>query len=203
MNDKIINISSKALLLIIVVVGVVISSIIMSYGNPSFMNEEEVNALGMEMVKEGNLDPSQYTQEEINDIIRETGKTKKEELAIEQGDKVVTVTNFTLIVMVIAVFLILLGVVLGLISSPKEYVVGLIGAVVFVVLIVIIYNIAGTDVPNSLSTAEAAKLQPGQEALFTGDNWKLAGTAMLSMIVLIVIAAVSIVGSEVYKIVKG
>ncbi len=203
MNDKIINIGSKALLLIIVVVGVVISSIIMSYGNPSFMNEEEVNALGMEMVKSQNLDPTQYTQEEINEIIRETGKTKKDELSAEQGDKVVSVTNFTLIVMLIAVFLIFLGVVLGLIGSPKEYIVGIIGAVVFVVLIVVIYNIAGVDVPNTLSSAEAAKLQPGQEALFTGANWKLAGTAMISMIFLIALAAVSIIGSEVYKIVKG
>ncbi len=203
MNDKIINIGSKALLLIIVVIGVVISGIIMSYGNPSGMDEKEINALGMEMVKEQNLDPTQYTQEQINDMVRETGKAKKDELAGEQADKVVSVTQFTLIVMGLAVFFIFLGVVLGLISSPKEYLVGIIGAVVFVALILIIYNISGADVPTTLSLAEADKLQPGQEALFTGGNWKIAGTAMMSMIILIVLAVVSIVGSEVYKIVKG
>lgn len=203
MNDKIINLGSKGLMIIIIVVGVVLSGMIMSYGNPYGMNKEETDAMGLEIAKNENADKSDMTQEQLNAFIEDAGVEKKNELLHQQGEKVSTTLGFSKWVLYLAGMLIIVALVLAIIGSPKEYIVGMIGVGAFVALIAIIYSMAGTDVPESLTIAEAAKLNPGEEGLFTGGNWKIAGASMVSMMVLIVLAVVSIVGSEVYKIIKG
>ncbi len=203
MNDKIINLGSKGLMIIIIVVGVVLSGMIMSYGNPYGMNKEETDAMGLEIAKNENADKSDMTQEQLNAFIEDAGVEKKNELLHQQGEKVSTTLGFSKWVLYLAGLLIIVALVLAIIGSPKEYIVGMIGVGAFVALIAIIYSMAGTDVPESLTIAEAAKLNPGEEGLFTGGNWKIAGASMVSMMVLIVLAVVSIVGSEVYKIIKG
>lgn len=203
MNDKIINLSSKGLMLVIIVVGVVLSAMIMSYGNPYGMNKEETDAMGLEIAKNENADKGDLTQEQLNTFIEDAGVDKKNQLLHEQGEKVSTTLGFSKWVLYLAALLIVVALVMAIIGSPKEYIVGIIGAGVFVGLIAVIYMMAGTDVPESLTIAEAEKLKPGEEGLFTGGNWKVAGTAMVSMMVLIALATTSIVGSEVYKIIKG
>jgi hypothetical protein len=203
MNDKIINLSSKGLMIIIIVVGVVLSGMIMSYGNPYGMNKEETDAIGLEIAKSENADKSDMTQEQLNTFIEDAGIDKKNEMLHDQGEKVSTTLGFSKWVLYLAALLIVVALVMAIIGSPKEYIVGMIGVGVFVALIAIIYSMAGTDVPESLTVAEAVKLKPGEEGLFTGGNWKIAGASMVSMMVLIVLAVVTIVGSEVYKIIKG
>jgi Flp pilus assembly protein TadB len=203
MNDKIINISSKGLMLVIIVVGVVLSAMVMSYGNPGGMKKPDTDALGLEIAKNENADKSGMTQQELNTFIEDAGVNKQKELLHDQGDKVSSTLNFSKWVLYLAVILIVVALVLAIVGSPKKYIVGMIGVGVFVALIAIIYSMAGTDVPESLTIAESAKLNPGEEGLFTGDNWKVAGASMVSMMVLIVLAVVTIVGSEVYKMIKG
>lgn len=203
MNDKIINLSSKGLMIIIIVVGVVLSGMIMSYGNPYGMNKEETDAMGLEIAKSENADQSDMTQEQLNTFIEDAGIDKKNEMLHDQGEKVSTTLGFSKWVLYLAALLIVVALVMAIVGSPKEYIVGMIGVGVFVALIAIIYSMAGTDVPESLTVAEAVKLKPGEEGLFTGGNWKIAGASMVSMMVLIVLAVVTIVGSEVYKIIKG
>ena len=203
MNDKIINLGSKGLMIIIIVVGVVLSTMIMSYGNPYGMNKEETDAMGLEIAKSENAAESDLTQEELNTFIEDKGVDMKNQMLHEQGEKVSTTLSFSKWILILAALLIVGALIFAIIGSPKEYVVGIIGAGVFIGLIAVIYSMSGTDVPASLTLAEAEKLKPGEEGLFTGGNWKVAGASMVSMMVLIVLAVVSIVGSEVYKIIKG
>jgi hypothetical protein len=203
MNDKIINLSSKGLMIVIIVIGVVLSGLIMSYGNPYGMSKEETDAIGLEIAKSENADKQGLTQEQLNDYIEEKGIEEKNNLLGQQGEKVATTLVFSQWIMYIAALLIVAALVIAIIGSPKQYVVGIIGVGVFVGLLAIIYSMAGTDVPEVLTIAEAEKLNPGDEGLFTGGNWKIAGASMISMMVLIVLAVVTIVGSEVYKLIKG
>lgn len=203
MNDKIINLSSKGLMLIIIIVGVVLSITIMSYGNPYGMNAEQTNSLGLEIAKNENADKGDLTQEQLNTFIEDKGIEKKNQLLHDQGEQVSTTLTFSIVVLIIAGVLIVLALIMAIIGSPKEYIVGMIGAGAFVALIAVIYSMSGTDIPEPLTLAEAGKLKPGEEGLFVGGNWKLAGASIVSVMVLLVVAVVSIVGSEVYKIVKG
>ena len=69
MNDKIINLGSKGLMLAIIVIGVVLSIFIMSYGNPYGMNKEETDAIGLEIAKSENADKQGLTQEQIDERV--------------------------------------------------------------------------------------------------------------------------------------
>ncbi len=203
MNDKIINLGSKGLMLVIIVVGVVLSAMIMSYGNPYGMTKVETDSMGLEIAKSENADKKGLTQEELNTFIEDAGVEKKNQLLHEQGDKVSTTLGFSQIILYLAAGLIVVALIIAIIGSPKQYIVGMIGVGVFIGLLAIIYSTSGTDVPEALTLAEAEKLKPGEEGLFSGGNWKIAGASIVSMMVLIVLAVVTIVGSEVYKVIKG
>lgn len=205
MNDKIINLSSKGLMIIIIVLGVVLSGVIMSYGNPYGMKKKEMDAMGLEIAKAEGADKKEngLTQQELNDYIEKKGVEERTRLLGDQEEKVATTMSFSIYLLGFTFLLIVVALVMAIIGSPKQYVVGIISAGAFVALLFIIYSMSGTDVPASLTEAEALKLNPGDEGLFTGGNWQIAGASITGMIVLIVLAVVSVVGSEVYKMIKG
>lgn len=203
MNDKIINLSSKGLMIIIIVIGVVLSGMIMNYGNPYGMGKEETDAIGLEIAKSENADKQGLTQEQLNNFIEEKGVEEKNNMLGQQGEKVSSTLYFSFVIMGLAAFLIVLALVAAIIGSPKKYMMGIVAGVGFAILLFVIYSMSGTDVPPSLVAAETEKLSPGQEGLFTGDNWKIAGWALGSSIFLGIAAAVITAGSSVYKMIKG
>ena len=205
MNDKIINLSSKGLMLIIIVIGVVLSIMIMSYGNPYGMKKKEMDAMGLEIAKSEGADKKEkgLTQQELNDYIEKSGVDERNKLLGEQEGKVATTMSFSIYLLGFTFLIIVVALVMAIIGSPKRYIVGIISAVVFVALLFIIYSMSGTDVPASLTEAEAEKLLPGDEPLFSEGNWQIAGWAIGSSIFLGLSAALVAVGSSVYKMIKG
>ncbi|CAG5086105.1 hypothetical protein [Parvicella tangerina] len=202
MNDKVINIGAKVVMILIIVGGVILSGIIMSYGNPKGYTDKDIYALGKEVaIKEGKN--KEYDQQKLDDFITETGTKIKNDMMEEQDGHVFTAIIFTRVVLILAVVLIAVALIIGLIGEPKKYIKGLAGVVGLGILIFIIWQTSTDVLPDTLVAKNNDLLAEGKEPIYDAEGMKLAGGAITSAIVLIFIAVAAWIGSAVYKVVKS
>jgi len=202
MNDKIINISSKALMLVIIVIGIVFSAIIMSYGNPKGYKEKDIYQLGKEVALQKELDKT-ATQQELDAFIEETGAKIKNEMMEEQDGHVFNVINFTVYVIGLALLLIIVALAIGLIGNPKKSIKGIAGAVGLGLLIFIIYSSSSDTLFDYMIEKNAELAKDNREPIYDAVGMKLAGGSIVTSLILIGLAIIAWVGSAFYKMVKS
>ncbi|MCB9188984.1 MAG: hypothetical protein H6598_08670 [Flavobacteriales bacterium] len=202
MNDKIINISAKALMIVIIIVGVILSGIIMGYGNPKGYKDKDIYRLGKEVALKEGVNKS-ASQQELDAFIEETGTKIKNDMMAEQDGHVFTVINFTGWVIGLALILIAVAMVIGLIGDPKKAIKGIAGAVGLALLVYIVYTMSTDALPDYMLEKNADLAKEGKDPIYDASGMKLAGGTIVSSIILIVVAIAAWIGSAVYKIVKS
>ena len=214
--NKILNLGGKALMIILIVVGAYLTFGVANLGNPNAWNIEDINSAGIEIVENADNERKAkekdsfkatselLTQEELDKKIESEGTALRDELLKEQDDQLVTTLNFTKYLLYIAIFLIVAGAILGVVLAPKKFIVGILGMIVFAVMMYLIYTSAGGDIPGFYTAREAgiALEKPDYETAYTFDNWKMASAALTGSMVLIGIAVLGIIASSVVKLLK-
>jgi uncharacterized membrane protein len=202
MNEKILNISAKGVMIAIIVIGVILSWVVISYGNPQAYDDDDIYRMGKEVaITEGKN--KEYDQAKLDAFIEETGTKMKQELSETQDNNVFKAITFTQIVIYIAIGLIVVALVFGVVSDPKKALLGLGGALVVFLLVYIVWQTSTDVLPEKLEAKNADLIKEGKEAIYDGSGMKLAGGAITSTIILITIAIAAWIGSAVYKVVKS
>ncbi len=202
MNDKIINISSKVIMALIIVVGIILSVIIMGYGNPKGYDDQDIYNLGKEVaIKEGMN--KKLDQAELDSYIEKTGTDIKNKKMEEQDGHVFTAIIFTRTILYVALGLIAIALIIGLVGEPKKYIKGIAGVIGLALLVFIVWKTSTDVLPEGLLAKNAALAQEGKEPIYDSTGMKLAGGAITSSIILIFIAVAAWIGSAVYKVVKS
>lgn len=202
MNEKIFNIIAKSIMLIVIIIGVVLSVIVMSYGNPKGYGDKEIYAMGKEVAISEGLD-DKLGQADLDAFINKTGTDMKHELMEKQDGNVFNAIIFTRVILFVAALLILVALVVGLVNEPKKYLIGLGGIVVLAILVFVVYKMSSDVLPESLVERNNDMLKDGKPALYDEGGFKLAGGVIWSSIILIVIASITWIGSAVYKTIKS
>lgn len=202
MNDKILNISAKGLMIVIITIGAILSWIVISYGNPQSYDDDDIYRMGKEVaIKEGKN--TEYDQAKLDAFIEETGTAMKQELSEKQDSNVFNVLVFTMWVFIITIGLVVLGSIFGIVLDPRKYILGIVGMIVLVLLVYVVWQTATDVLPADLVTKNADAVKEGKEPIYDGAGMKLAGGAITSTIILMVIGVLAVIGSSVYKVVKS
>lgn len=190
MNTKTINLILKGLTALIFVVGLVLSFIVISNGDPRNINAEQLGIIEWnkqyEAHKAANGDvpfASEKTPEELG-----------EELYNAEESKIVstvsTTIDFTMIVLYACVIISLLTFAYALATDFKRFMPFLIGTVALLVIIGISYAMASDVLPGNLAMKTDAK------------TYKLVGTGIISTFILTGLAALAWVAGEALKLFK-
>lgn len=202
MNDKILNISAKGIMILIMTIGIILSYVVISYGNPQSYDDDDIYRMGKEVaIKEGKN--TEYDQAKLDAFINETGQAMKDELSATQDGNVFNVLVFTLIVFGVTAFFVVVGAIFGVALDPKKYLIGIAGMAVLVILVYVVWMSASDVLPASLEAKNAELIKEGKEASYDGAGMKLAGGAITSTIILMVIGVLTVIGSSIYKVVKS
>lgn len=202
MNDKILNISAKGLMILVIVIGVILSWVVISYGNPQAYDDDDIYRMGKEVaIKEGKN--KEYDQAKLDAFIETTGTELKQELSAKQDSNVFNVLVFTLWIFGITAAIVVLGSVFGVALDPKKYLLGIAGMVVLILLVYIVWQTSTEELPAKLVAKNTDLVKEGKEAIYDGAGMKLAGGALTSTIILMVIGVVAVIGSSIYKVVKS
>ena len=201
MNDRIQNMVLKGISAVIIVIGVVFTIIVMGQRDPDNTPREVYEQIAYKEANTKDLSKS-MTQIEldqwVNDHITETMKTEREEL----NNSVYSILQFTKWILILTVIAIVLAFVWGYFTNPKAAIMASAGIVGMLVFLYIVYSTSGDVVPQELVDAEALKVEDEEARVFIPENWKLAGGALTSTLILITVAAVAWVGGEVAKMFK-
>lgn len=189
-------------MIVIIIVGVILSGIIMGYGNPKGYKDKDIYRLGKEVALKEGVNKS-ASQQELDAFIEETGTKIKNDMMAEQDGHVFTVINFTGWVIGLALILIAVAMVIGLIGDPKKAIKGIAGAVGLALLVYIVYTMSTDALPDYMLEKNADLAKEGKDPIYDASGMKLAGGTIVSSIILIVVAIAAWIGSAVYKIVKS
>lgn len=201
MNDKIFNLVAKGIMLLIIVIGGILAGIVIKTGNPHQYDDKELYGLGKEVaIKEGK--DKSLTQVELDSFIETTGKEIQEERKADQDSNVQTVMKFTIAIIIITLGIVVLAMVFGVALNPKKFIVGIVGIGVLVALVFIVYQTASEELPAKMIERNAQLVQNGNEEVYDAQGMKLAGGAIMSTLILLVLGVVAIVFSSIYKLVK-
>lgn len=202
MNDKILNISAKGLMILVILIGVILSWVVISYGNPQAYDDDDIYRMGKEVaIKEGKN--QEYDQAKLDAFIEETGTAMKQELSEKQDSNVFNVLVFTLWIFWITVGIVVIGSLFGVALDPKKYLIGIAGMIVLALLVYIVWQTASDVLPAKLEAKNADLIKEGKEAIYDGAGMKLAGGTITSTIILMVVGVLAVIGSSIYKIVKS
>lgn len=201
MNSKILNLGAKGLMVILILVGAILTYLVMSDGDPLAMNELEIRALGEEVAIQENK-AEELGQAELNSYVLEEGTKIKNDLLLTQRQHVSTVVDYSGFLLMVISALIIVAIVVGIFVDPKKFIISIISVAGFVLLIIAIYYMVGTDPPGHLVQKEADALVAPSNLLFTAENWQIAGAAIVSMGVLLGLTVVTLVAGEVVKMFK-
>lgn len=202
MNDKIINLGAKGIMILLIVIGVILSYIVISYGNPQAYKDNDMYQMGREVALKEGKDKS-MTQAELDNFIMTTGQAMKDELSATQDSNVFNAIMFTLIIFIVTAGVVLLGSVFGLVLDPKKYLMGVVGVIVLFILVYAVWAGSSDELPAKLVEANNNMISDGKNPIYENSGMKLAGGAIWSTVVLLVLAVIAWVGSAVYKVVNS
>ncbi len=203
MNNNIINVGLKALVAIIAIIGIFLTVSLVKSGNPAAYDNKEIISLGTEQAKlQGMQD--KLTQAELEQWIMDEGIKIKEQREKEVQAKVDVLINFTFYLLYFVVFILVAGTLFSIAIDFKRYVVGLIGAAVFLILAYVVYVTTSDVVPAEYVAMEAKEManNPNYEPLYTPENWKMVSAAFSMTIILGGIAILAWIGGSVMKFIK-
>lgn len=203
MNNNILNLGLKSISAILVIVGIILTVFVVSKGNPFAYEAKDITRLGTEVaMAEGAQD--KMSQSELEKFILDKGVEIKEAQEKEVQSSVSTLIDFTYYTFIIVCIVLLLGALYSIIIEPKKYIIGIVSAVVFLLVVFIIYKTASSEVPAEYILAENKSLadDPDFVKAFTPDNWKLVSAALTTTLLLLGIAISSWIVGSVMKIVK-
>lgn len=128
----------------------------------------------------------------------------KEQREKEVQAKVDVLINFTFYLLYFVVFILVAGTLFSIAIDFKRYVVGLIGAAVFLILAYVVYVTTSDVVPAEYVAMEAKEManNPNYEPLYTPENWKMVSAAFSMTIILGGIAILAWIGGSVMKFIK-
>ncbi|MFP5471037.1 MAG: hypothetical protein ACLGGV_05535 [Bacteroidia bacterium] len=188
MDTKKLNLMLKGLTALIFVVGLVLSFMVISNGDPRNVDAEQLGIVEWnkqyEAHKKQNGDvpfASEKTPQEMGDEIAEV-------LVEDITGTVSTTINFTMIVLYACIIISLITFVIALISDFKRFKPFLIGAIVLLVIVGISYAMASDVVPQDLTSKIDTK------------TYKLVGTGLLTTFILTFLAALVWIAGEALKL---
>jgi len=187
MENKFLNIGLKAIVIIIAVVGVYFTATLIQGGDPSKYDADKITKLGIEYAKgEGKAEADQLTQAELDRFVQENGQRIKEEKEKEVQANVDRAISFTLNILGIVVIILLVGTLWSIIQDPKKYMVGIISAVVFAIIVFIIYKTTSDEVPVEILARESKLLanDPTYVSAYTPFYWKMISAAFTTTMLL-------------------
>jgi hypothetical protein len=188
MDSKKLNLILKGLTALIFVVGLVLSFIVISNGDPRNVDAEQLGIIEWnkqyEAHKKQNGDvpfASEQTPQEIGDGLAEV-------IVEDITGTVSTTIDFTMIVLYACIIISLITFVIALITDFKRFKPFLIGTVVLLIIVGISYGMAADTVPQDLTTKIDAK------------TYKLVGTGLLTTFILTFLAALAWIAGEALKL---
>lgn len=188
MNTKTVNLVLKGLTALIFVVGLVLSFIVISNGDPRNLDAEQLGIIEWnkqyEAHKAQNGDvpfASEKTPQEMGEEIFET-------MDADIKGTVSGTINFTMFVLYACIGISLLTFVIALITDFKRFMPFLIGTVALLIIIGISYGIASDVLPADLAMKTDAK------------TYKLVGTGILTTFILTFLAALAWIAGEALKL---
>jgi hypothetical protein len=204
--NKIIGISSKAIMAVLIIVGLVMCYNVLADGNPKGWSEQDKYDQG-QIIVAANGGQNELSPEALEKKINEEGKKVQETTLTRQTANVESTLGFTKWIVIFALILIAAALVLAIVLSPKKFIVAGVGVIVFGIILYVIYSGAESEVPAMLTMNEADKFTQSSdpdnfEYVYTPDNWKMAGAAVTASLFLIGTAVVGIVVSSIVKLVK-
>lgn len=201
MNNRIQNIVLKSISYIIIVVGVYLTFNIIGDGNPPGMSDAEFEQLAIREAKADNLQ-DQMTQVELDQWVVNRGQEIKEEQTEVLYNDVSTMYGFTYFIIMFSIILVLLAFLYLVVINPKKAIMTLVKIAAVGVVLLIVYNMADTTVPQALIDNEAARLVPEDDRMYTPENWQLASFFWVSFEVLAGVAVVGIIAGLFAKFIK-
>jgi hypothetical protein len=203
-KNKLFTLIGKAVMVILIVVGVTLSYFVMSDGNPDGLDARGIQALGTEIAQAEGAQ-NKMTQAELMSYIDEKGMEKKEELSKVLHKDVKNVLNFTYFILALVVVLLLIvGSIFSLLANPKKFLISLLSGLGFIGIMLAIYYGVSDTVPTILVEKENAAVIENtiseEQRLFVSSNWRIASWAYFSTILLILSAVIILVVGELAKL---
>lgn len=203
-KNKIFTLIGKAVMVLLIVVGVILSYFVMSDGNPDALDARGIQALGTEIAQVKGAQNT-MTQAELMSFIDEKGMEKRDELSKVLHKDVKNVLNFTFVTLFLIMFLLLIvGSIFSLLANPKKFIITLLIGVGFVGVMFAIYYGVSDTVPTVLVEKENAAVIENtiseEQRQFVASNWRIASWAYFSTALLIISAIVILIVGEVAKL---
>jgi hypothetical protein len=203
-KNKIFTLIGKAVMVILIVVGVILSYFVMSDGNPDGLDARGIQALGTEIAQAEGAQ-NKMTQADLMSYIEEKGMEKKVELSKVLHKDVKNVLNFTYASIFLILFLLLIvGSIFSLLANPKRFLITLLIGLGFVGVMFAIYYGVSDVVPTILVEKENAAVIENtiseEQRQFVSSNWRIASWASFSTALLIISAIVILIVGELAKL---
>lgn len=203
-KNKIFTLIGKAVMVLLIVVGVILSYFVMSDGNPDALDARGIQALGTEIAQAEGAQNT-MTQAQLMSYIDEKGMEKRDELSKVLHKDVKNVLNFTFVTLFLIMFLLLIvGSIFSLLANPKKFIITLLIGVGFVGVMFAIYYGVSDTVPTVLVEKENAAVIENtiseEQRQFVASNWRIASWAYFSTALLIISAIVILIVGEVAKL---
>jgi len=165
------------------------------------MSDAEFEQLAIREAKADNLQ-DQMTQVELDQWVVNRGQEIKEEQTEVLYNDVSTMYGFTYFIIMFSIVLVLLAFLYLVVINPKKAIMTLVKIAAVGVVLLIVYNMADTIVPQALIDNEAARLVPEDDRMYTPENWQLASFFWVSFEVLAGVAVVGIIAGLFAKFIK-
>ena len=199
MDNKVQNIVLKALMIVIIGTGVLLTYWVMNDDNPYSMKPEEHMEWGKQAYNEKFSGDKKLTMGEANEwIVKETDKIVEEKKESLNSD-VSLVIGFTRLLLVLAVLLVLASFVYLVTIDYIKALKILAGILLLGLFMIVCYFMASDQVPVCIKAMEG-ELEPCQEALYTSANWKMASAAILTTVILIVVTVLAWISGPIMKL---
>lgn len=188
MDSKKLNLILKGLTAVIFVVGLVLSFIVISNGDPRNIDAEQLGVIEWNKQYEAHKAQNGDVPFASEKTPQEIGEEMFNEMDADIKGTVSTTINFTMTVLYACIIISLLTFVIALVTDFKRFMPFLIGTVALLVIIGISYAMASDVLPDNLAMKTDAK------------TYKLVGTGILTTFILTILAVIAWVAGEALKL---
>ena len=196
MDNKVQNIILKALTIILIGTGVLMTYMVMNDENPYSMSSEEKIALG-EKEYSKKKEKLEYADAQV------WIKNKSDEIVSEKEETltndVSNVIDFTTGILILSGLLVLASFVYLITIDYKKALKILAGVAALFLFLIISYYTASDQVPACIAAMDG-ELDVCQKAIYTSANWKIASAAISTTLILIIITALAWISGPVMKL---
>lgn len=185
------NIIVRAVTAVIFVVGLALSMIVISKGDPRSVDADQLGVIEWNKLVDAheakNGKDAPFTHDKTP---QELGQEKFDEIERNIVGTVSTTIDFTMIVLWACVIISLLSFLIALVTDFKRFMPFIIGTVALLIIIGISYALSSDIVPSDLTNKSNA------------STYRLVGTGVLTSFILTALAGLGWVAGEVLKLVK-